>query len=288
MLTASRTAVLVCQGRAAADGRIAPGRFADPTAMALLRPEEQAAVRWVRDDEVPADWTQRIDYETVRANAELMVPRTVVIDDAVRAHGGPQVVILGAGLDGRAWRMTELSGQPVFEVDQPASQRDKRDRAAALAGPPPAFVPVEFGEDPLDRALTEAGHRAGRATTWIWEGVVPYLTPAQVDSTLAEIAVSSAPASRLIVNFQVPPGLGFRLDRWKSRVLTAATGRASVWKREPWRSYWTPSTMGRLLARHGWRVTAETSLLEMAETLGAPVHHPRSLTNGRVLIADRP
>lgn len=32
---ASRTAVLVCQGRAVADGRIAVGRFADPTALPL-------------------------------------------------------------------------------------------------------------------------------------------------------------------------------------------------------------------------------------------------------------
>jgi hypothetical protein len=37
-LRASRTAVLVCQGRAAADGLIAAGRFADPTAMALDSP----------------------------------------------------------------------------------------------------------------------------------------------------------------------------------------------------------------------------------------------------------
>jgi hypothetical protein len=34
---ASRTAVTVCQARAVAHGRTAPGRFADPTAMPLLR-----------------------------------------------------------------------------------------------------------------------------------------------------------------------------------------------------------------------------------------------------------
>jgi methyltransferase (TIGR00027 family) len=288
MLTASRTAVLVCQGRAAASGRIAPGRFADPTALELLRAEEQAPVRWVRDDEVPADWTQRVDYETVRAHAEMMVPRTVAIDDAVRAHGGRQVVILGAGLDGRAWRMPELSGHPIFEVDQPASQADKRDRAKALRGTPPVYVPVEFGEDPLDRALAEAGHRPGRTTTWIWEGVVPYLTPVQVEATVAEIAASSAPGSRLVVNFQAPLGLTIRVNRWRGRLLSASTRRPSVWRAEPWRSFWTAAAMGRLLQRHGWGVTAETGLLGVAEALHTPVRHPRSLTNGRVLIADRP
>ena len=34
---ASRTAVQVCQGRAVAHGRLAVGRFDDPTALALLR-----------------------------------------------------------------------------------------------------------------------------------------------------------------------------------------------------------------------------------------------------------
>src|SRR5690349_13811189 len=120
-LAASRTAVLVCQGRAAADGRFAVGRFADPTAVSLLRPGEREIVQWVRDGAVPRQWQQRVDYETVRASAELMVPRTVVIDDAVRERPTPQTVILGAGLDGRAWRLPELAGVPVFEVDQPAS-----------------------------------------------------------------------------------------------------------------------------------------------------------------------
>ena len=41
---ASRTAVLVCQGRAAAHDRIAVGRFDDPVAMSLLHGEERKVV----------------------------------------------------------------------------------------------------------------------------------------------------------------------------------------------------------------------------------------------------
>ncbi len=63
-LRVSRTAVLVCQGRAAADGLIAGGRFADPTAMLLLRPVEREAVQWVRDAAAPTQWRQRVDFET--------------------------------------------------------------------------------------------------------------------------------------------------------------------------------------------------------------------------------
>ncbi|MGW5667482.1 class I SAM-dependent methyltransferase [Micromonospora sp. NPDC003776] len=285
-LEPSRTAVMVCQGRAAADGLIAPGRFADPTALALLRPDEREAVRWVRDGVAPKPWRQRIDYETVRANAEVIVPRTVVIDDAVRAHPGPQLVILGAGLDGRAWRMPELAGATVFEVDQPATQQDKRDRTAGLPGTPPRFVPVDFGRDRLTDLLAAHGHRADLATTWLWEGVVPYLSRAEVATTVAAIAACSAPGSRLIVNFQTP-ATSTKLGRVVARLLTASTGRSSVWANEPWRSTWTPPAMAALLTRHGYTVTRDANLLDAARALAVPIRHPRSLRHGRVLVADR-
>ncbi|MEV4351990.1 SAM-dependent methyltransferase [Actinoplanes sp. NPDC049596] len=291
-LPASRTAVQVCQGRAAADGLIAVGRFADPTAMALLLPGEREVVRWVRAAAVPQGWSDRIDYESIRATAELMAPRTVFIDDAVREQPSPQVVILGAGLDGRAWRMPELAAAAVFEVDQPASQADKRRRAAELAsvaglpGRAPVFVPVDFGRDRLGDALVAAGHRAELATTWIWEGVVPYLTEAQVATTVAAVAGSSAPGSRLVVNFQAPAASA-KVGRFVARLLMASTGRRSVWAREPWRSTWTPPAMTALLAAHGYTVTRHEPLTATAAALGIPVHHRASLAQSHVLIADR-
>lgn len=285
-LRASRTAVLVCQGRAAADGLVAPERFADPTAMALLRDDERVPVEWVRDGAVPKQWTQRVDYETVRASAELMVPRTVAIDDAIRAHPAPQLVILGAGLDGRAWRMPELADVAVFEVDQPASQRDKRDRAGALPGTPPVFVPVDFGHERLDTALAAAGHRDDQPTTWVCEGVVPYLTRQAVADLFAAVAGRDAPGGRLIVNFQTP-ATATRLGRLVARAMSASTGRKSVWAAEPWRSTWTSAAMAGLLGPLGYAVTSDEDLLTAAKALGVPAHRPRSLANGRVLLADR-
>ncbi|SNY64907.1 class I SAM-dependent methyltransferase [Paractinoplanes atraurantiacus] len=285
-LQASRTAVQVCQGRAAADGLIAPGRFADPTAMALLLPGEREVVRRVREQEVPKGWRDRIDYETIRATTGLMAPRTVFIDDAVRERLNPQVVILGAGLDGRAWRMAELAGAAVFEVDQPASQADKRRRAAELSGPPPTFVPVDFGRDRLGDALDAAGHRTEPATTWIWEGVVPYLTEAEVASTVAAVAARSGSGSRLVVNFQVPAAKA-KLGRLVVRLLMASTGRRSIWAREPWRSTWTPDAMTALLGEHGFTVTRHEPLTDTAAALGVPIHHRASLGQSHVMVADR-
>jgi methyltransferase (TIGR00027 family) len=281
---ASQTAVLVCQGRAAAHDRIAAGRFADPTAMALLRDEEQAVVDLVRQQKRPADWNGRVGYEMVSRCAEMMVPRTIAIDEAVRERRTPQVVILGAGLDGRAWRMPELSDADVYEVDQPASQQDKRDRAAILDGKPPTFVPVDFARDRLGDALAATGHRAAGPTTWVWEGVVPYLTPGQVSATVQAVASLSAAGSRLIVNYQAR-SMSATAGRFLVQAMARVTGRANPWADEPWRSTWTPKAMDDLLRRHGFTVIRDDNLLTLAAgIMNAPDN--ASFGGGRVAVAD--
>src|SRR4051812_18792865 len=62
--------------------------------------------------------------------------RTAYMDAALQhwtssPHGFTQVVLLGAGLDTRAARLSK-AGLRFFEVDHPLSQADKRRRLAAL------------------------------------------------------------------------------------------------------------------------------------------------------------
>lgn len=284
--TASRTAVLVCQGRAAADGRIAAGRFADPVAVRLLRPAERVPVDAVRAG-APGeaeDWKSRAAYESVRACAEIMVPRTVAIDDALRAHPNRQLVVLGAGLDSRAWRLAGLAQTDVWEVDHPASQQDKRDRVAD-AGALPAtarsvrFTPVDFATDDLGGALRAAGHDAAVPTTWLWEGVVPYLTRDEVRATVRAVAGRSAPGSALVLNYQ-GPSLKASVGRLVARVLSV-----SVTAKEPWRSLWKPQRMAALLAENGLRVDRDEDLLTVAGRLGAGERGRASLRSGRVAVA---
>jgi methyltransferase (TIGR00027 family) len=284
---ASRTAILVCQGRAAADGRLAKDRFADPIAGTLLREQERVPVRWVREGAAPHGWGERIEFEMVRASSEVIVPRTVAIDDAVRAWPARQLVIVGAGLDSRAWRLPELAGVAAFEVDHPASQDDKRSRVGDLKPVAASlrFVPVDFTRDRLDTALGAAGHVAEEATTWIWEGVVPYLTRAEVAATLQAIGGRSAPGSRLVVNYQAP-ALSATLGRLAARVMMAAARRRSPWADEPPRSSWTPNAMAELLGRHGFGVDRDDDLLTLAEALPITARQRRSLRTGRVAVAD--
>lgn len=288
---ASRTAVIVCQGRAAAAGRLAPERFHDDAAIALLRGDERVPVETVRSGTPPKDWGARIAYEMVRGSAEVIVARSVGIDDAVRARISPQLVILGAGLDDRAYRMPELAAVDVFEVDHPASQADKRDRLDRGRLSPVAasarFVPVDFTRDRLADALAAAGHSPAVATTWIWEGVVPYLTKDQVDTTAAAVDELAAPGSRFVVNYQVPAATAV-LGRAAARVMTTLARQPDLWATEPHRSSWTPDAMRALLTRHHFAVSEEKDLLTIATRLGIPIKQPRSLRGGWITVADKP
>ncbi|WP_261563272.1 class I SAM-dependent methyltransferase, partial [Frankia tisae] len=181
----------------------------------------------------------------------------------------------------------ELAATPVFEVDHPASQRDKRDRAGELvAGAPPCFVPVDFSRDDLAAALAAAGHRRSLPTIWIWEGVVPYLTRGEAARTLRIIGDRSAPGSRLIVHYHTPAPSA-PLGRWAARLLSALSRQPNPMAREPNRSVWTPGAMRRAVGARGFAVARDDSLLTLARRLDTPIQHRRSLRNGRILVADR-
>jgi methyltransferase (TIGR00027 family) len=189
--------------------------------------------------------------------------RTRAIDAAVRdavRSGIDQLVLLGAGQDARAWRMPELAGAFVFEVDHPSSQARKR----AFMGPRAAraravtFVPVDFERDSLSDALERAGHRAGAPTMWIWEGVTPYLDPAAVRATLDAVAARSAPGSRLAVTYVTPRGLR------RGSSLLVPVRAAFVAFGEPLRAGFTRAEMASELARVELAVAADTSSYEWA------------------------
>jgi methyltransferase (TIGR00027 family) len=285
---ASSTAVLVCQGRAAADGRYAVGRFSDPIARQLLDPPECVVLETVRAGQVPKDGAGRMAYELVRRTGISMVPRTIAIDEAVRGRPTPQVVILGAGLDGRAWRMPELAGATVFEVDHPASQRDKVRRVGDFPAKAKrvGYVAVDLAAERLGAALEAAGFDAAAETTWVWEGVVPYLTADEVRATVAQVAALSAPGSQLVVNYQAR-SLSTTVMRRVMRLVLRLSRQPDPLAGEPWRSKWAPEGMRAMLGDHGFEVTSDRDLLTLSTGLDLPPDNDASLRNGRVALAVR-
>jgi methyltransferase (TIGR00027 family) len=288
---ASRTAVFVCQGRAVADGRLGVGRFADPVAELLLSEAELTPVRMARNGELPADGRERFAVQSVNACAEVMAPRTVVIDIAVSGaleRGGEwQVVLLGAGLDARPWRLAALRGIPVYSVDHPASQADLRRRAEGLPDPlcDLRFVAADLSREPLGALLSSAGYDTFVPTAWVWEGVIPYLSRAQITATLDALTSISAAGSMLVAQYQ-SRSLTAQLGRGVAGLVARVAGVPSPLAGEPWRSLWSQARMAGLLADRGWAIDSDVSLLEGATRLGTPTSGAtRSLATGRVAVA---
>jgi methyltransferase (TIGR00027 family) len=247
--------MLVAYMRAVADAGASHVRdFHDPTARVFLN--ERSLRRLARIEGRLRSGQPTITLGYARVLSDLMALRTSAIDAAVRtavANGTAQIVILGAGLDGRAWRMPELAGSRVFEVDHPATQAFKRRHIDAL-GPAIAsvtFVAVDFEHESLDAALASAGHDATRSTCWIWEGVVMYLTPDVVRLTLSNIAARSAAGSTLIVNYHTTMRSGL------VRLLLRMVG-------EPVRSKWSPEEMADALRAAGFAVVDDSGIADWA------------------------
>src|SRR5262252_9468020 len=97
----SQTAVMVAVARAAAHGASSVARFSDPTALTLLPEAARAEVERFRAGPPARGIGARFQHVFMDRRSKVMVTRTVAIDDAIRAHPTPQLVILGAGLDGR-------------------------------------------------------------------------------------------------------------------------------------------------------------------------------------------
>jgi methyltransferase (TIGR00027 family) len=119
-----------------------------------------------------------------------VIARTRMIDDHLEAalrDGIRQIVVLGAGFDTRAYRISGIDCARVFEVDHPDTGTSKRRLLRHALGALPAhvnFVAVDFGHDVLAGRLATAGFDRNARTIFIWEGVSNYLTEAAVNSML--------------------------------------------------------------------------------------------------------
>ena len=173
------TALAVAAIRAEETAR--PDRlFADPLAAAFV-----AASRW--SPSRPAD-----DRRAVLLRA-WVVARTVFLDDLLASacrEGRRQVVLLGAGLDVRAFRLPWPPGVRCFELDT-ADVLDHKDLVltgqAAVAGCERIPVRCDLRTD-WPGALLAAGFESGLPTVWVAEGVLAYLPQEQVEGALADLA----------------------------------------------------------------------------------------------------
>jgi len=194
----SRTAFAAAAHRAAhqvlEQGRI----FRDPLAAAILGETPEA---------IALDAEVHPERRPMRA---FIAARTRFAEDALAAAvacGTRQLVVLGAGLDTFAYRSPFADRLRVFEVDHPATQTWKRERLAAAGITVPVsltFAPVNFERQTLAQGLGAAGFDNAAPTFFTWLGVVPYLSPDTVSSTLQFIGGLAASA-QVVFDYSDPP-----------------------------------------------------------------------------------
>jgi methyltransferase (TIGR00027 family) len=241
----SRTALLVAVGRGIHRLYDAePWVLDDPFALSLAGPDwpevEQLMRAVVPDDVLTA------------AGASLLV-RARFTEDRLLAGNFTQYVLLGAGLDSFAWRRPDvLRTTVVFEVDHPASQAYKRNRAAELALPENAnhrFVGVDFERATLVEALDAAGFDWTAPTLFSWLGVTMYLTTDAIETTLQTVGKCGA-GSEVVFSYGLPEGHRDALGQTFAEVFGAIAASSG----EPFASFFTRSEAEDIAVRCGLRV----------------------------------
>ncbi|XP_047322276.1 putative S-adenosyl-L-methionine-dependent methyltransferase Mvan_0910 [Impatiens glandulifera] len=140
----------------------------------------------------------------------ILAVRTLWIDSkleiAIRSFNGDasQVVLLGAGMDTRAYRLTCLKETDVFEIDFPdvlqmkngildeAIEQTNGCKRAAIISKSLSRIEADISDDNWLKELLLRGFSPEKKTVWILEGILYYLTDAKAMEVLKIIADNSA------------------------------------------------------------------------------------------------
>jgi methyltransferase (TIGR00027 family) len=249
--------------------------FRDPFASLFLPPPLSRALRLARVRSLRAVLQRYADWRAPGARSSA-IGRTRFIDDVVRSaieEGTRQLVLLGAGYDCRAHRLSELHAARVFEVDRADMQAAKREGIEAArelgARRDVRYVAVDFGEDDLAASLTSAGWERTCASVFVWEGVTNYLTETAVAKVLTFIG-GAAPGTLLVFTY-VHRGVIDGTARFDGADKLLRNVRRLG---EPWTFGLRPDEVGGFLARFG---------LDLEEDVGADEYRRRYLGGTREL-----
>lgn len=243
-----------------------------PMVLAAVEQHEPAGLRLVDDDLaqsfLPAGlrvFTRAMRWSTARASVLRVTERAGpglwanltcrkrFIDEKLFAAllDIDAVVILGAGLDTRAYRLARRSAIPVFEVDLPVNIERKHTVVRRALGTAPSsvtLVPVDFERDDLAAELAKRGHRTEHRTFFVWEGVTQYLSADAVAATFGFLR-TAAPGSRLAFTY-------VRKDFIDG---TNRYGAESLYRRfrvrsQLWQFGIGPDDVGTFIEQYGWHL----------------------------------
>ena len=234
---------------------VPPWVIDDPFALPLVGPE------W---GDFAAASRALVRPAVFRAGHASVLVRARYPEDRLIQGGFGQYVILGAGLDSFAWRRPQLLHPlRVFEVDHPATQAWKRERATTLGLPDAKdhdFVPVDFERRDVGACLAAAGFNWSQPALFSWMGTTMYLTEDAIAKTLAVVA-RCAGGSEIDLSYNLSPDF---LDDFGAEFLAAITPKLRD-QGEPIRSSFSPSEMEAIAARCGFVVAEHPTSRDLAE-----------------------
>lgn len=174
------------------------------------------------------------------------------LDEAL--DGIDAVVVLGAGLDTRAYHLARRTRIPIFEVDQPVNIVRKATIVRRALGYQPRsvrLVPIDFERDDLLTTLAEHGYQTHYRTFFIWEGVTQYLTEDTVRATMA--GLRPVPAGSRLVFTYVRRDFIDGTNRYGTRTLY----RSHRERRQLWQFGMQTEDVAGLLDEFGWRLVEQ-------------------------------
>lgn len=134
--------------------------------------------------------------------------RTRHMDDVLLEEvrdGAAQVVIFGAGLDSRCYRMRDALGSvALFEVDHPVTAAVKAERLMAIFGEMPehvSYVHVDFNTQSVGERLAAHRFDPEARSIVLWSGVTMYLEPEGVAESLRWFASGTGAGSAICFDY---------------------------------------------------------------------------------------
>jgi methyltransferase (TIGR00027 family) len=221
----------------------------------------------VADDRLARDVARGDEGPVSETMRRYLQSRTRFFDRVVVnaiARGVRQVVLIGAGYDGRALRYAAPDVR-FFEVDHPDTQADKRGRLERLEVDRGTigFVAFDLTTSGLAPALLDAGLEPEAPLAFLCEGLLVYLEPAAIDGLLDGLRALAAPGTRLAVS-STAGGRHLIPERARFRSRVAELG-------EPVRNELGAEELRGVLADRRWR---PVELSERAAAAGFLVAAP--------------
>jgi methyltransferase (TIGR00027 family) len=178
------------------------------------------------------------------------------IDDKIAEARGDidAVVILGAGLDTLAYRLTRPARIPVFEVDLPVNVARKATTVRRVLGEAPLsvrLVALDFERDDLLTSLAEHGYRTDYRAFFVCEGVTQYLTEDGVRRTMEGLR-AAAPGSRFVFTY-VRREFIDGSNRYGTRTLYRNVRE----RHQLWHFGLEPDEVAGFIGEYGWRLVEQ-------------------------------